>query len=334
MKISIIVPVYNVEGYMRKCINSILNQTIENIEIILVNDGSKDKSGDICDEYKKKDDRVVVIHKENGGLSSARNAGLEIATGELIGFVDSDDWIEPDYFEILYEGIIKNNADISVMQLKYVTNHQKIEFNTEMKEEWLEFTRHKAMESFIANNFIASNFIQYSACNKLYRSNLFEGIRYPEGMLMEDKATTYKLIHKANLVVVNLSKKYHYYLRSDSIMQSEFNKKKFDSLDIHMKQIEFVDVNYPKFYGLIRARYAYEAFRLLLIMIRSNYSEKEDLERCLRVIKDNIRYVMKEKRAGLHHKIYVTLFYLFPKVVIQSSKSKLASSILKKARIA
>jgi glycosyltransferase involved in cell wall biosynthesis len=329
MKISIIVPVYNVEGYLRKCVNSILNQTIKNIEVILVNDGSKDNSGDICDEYKKKDSRVVVIHKENGGLSSARNAGLEIATGELIGFIDSDDWIEPDYFQILYEGLIKNNADISVMKLRYVTNHEKIEFNTEKKEEWVELTRHKAIESFFSNNFIEN-----SACNKLYRSNLFEGIRYPEGMLMEDKATTYKLIHKANLVVVNLSKKYHYYLRNDSIMQCEFNKRKFHSLEIHMEQIKFIDVNYPEFYGLIRARYAYEAFRLLLMMIRSNYSEKGDLERCLKVIKDNIKYVIKEKRLGLHHKIYITLFYLFPKVVVKASKSKLASSILKKARIA
>jgi len=328
MKISIIVPVYNVEPYLMKCVNSILNQTLENIEIILVNDGSKDKSGDICDEYKKKDNRVVVIHKENGGLSSARNAGLEIAAGELIGFIDGDDWIETDYFEILYDGIKNHNADISVMHLTKVANHEKIEFKTKRKEEWVEFTCYKAMESFFADDFIG-----YSACNKLYRSNLFEGIKYPEGMLMEDKATTYKLIHKTNLVVVNLSEKYHYYLRSDGIMQSKFNRKKFDSLEIHREQIVFVDENYPEFYGLIRARYAYEAFRLLLMMIRSNHSVKSDFHRCLKIIKDNIRYVIKEKRIGPHHKIYVALFYLFPKIVVISAKSKLASKLLKKMRI-
>lgn len=329
MKISIIVPVYNVESYLRKCINSILNQTTENIEIILVNDGSTDKSGDICDEYKKKDDRVVVIYKENGGLSSARNVGLEIATGDLIGFIDSDDWIELDYFEILYDGIIKYNTDISVMHLIKVTNYEKIEFKTKRKEEWVKFTRDNAMESFFLDDFIG-----YSACNKLYRANLFENIRYPEGMLMEDKATTYKLIYKTNSVVVNSSRKYHYYLRNDSIMQCEFNRKKFDSLEIHMEQIEFVDRNYPEFHGLIRARYAYESFRLLLMMIRSNHSEKSDFERCLKVINDNVRYVMKEKRIGVHHKIYVLLFYLFPKGVVISAKSKLASHILKKMRIA
>lgn len=329
MKISIIVPVYNVENYLRKCINSILNQTIKDIEIILVNDGSKDKSGDICEEYKKKDDRVVVIHKENGGLSSARNAGLKIATGELINFIDSDDWIEPDYLEILYDGIIKCNADISVMHLTKVTQYEKIEFMTKRKEEWVKLTPHKAMESFFADNFIG-----YSACNKLYRSNLFEGITYPEGMIMEDKATTYKLIHKTNLLAVNLSEKYHYYLRNDSIMQSTFNRKKFDSLKIHLEQIEFVDEYYPEFYELIRARYAYESFRLLLMMIRSNYSEKSDVEQCLRIIRDNTQYVMKEKRIRLHHKIYVLLFYLFPKGVFICTKSKVASYILKKAGIA
>lgn len=329
MKISIIVPVYNVEYYLRRCIDSILNQTIKNTEIILINDGSQDRSGDICDEYKKKDNRVIVIHKENGGLSSARNAGLEIATGELVGFIDSDDWIEPDYYETLYNGIIKYNADISVMHFKIVTNYEKIQFATKVKEQWVGFHRHQAMESFFTDNFIGN-----SAWNKLYRSNLFKDIKYPEGMLMEDKATTYKLINKSNLVVVNSSRKYHYYLRNDSIMQSNFNRKKFDSLKIHMDQIEFVDRNYPEFYELIRARYAYEAFRLLLMMIRSNYSEKRDLESCLKIIKDNLKYVLKEKRMGIHHKAYILLFYLFPKAVLLFPKSKFVSYILKKMRIA
>lgn len=329
MKVSIIVPVYNVENYLKGCIDSILNQTIKNTEIILINDGSQDKSGDICDEYKKKDSRVIVIHKKNGGLSSARNAGLEIATGDLVGFIDSDDWLEPDYFETLYDGIIRYNAGISVMHFKIVTDYKKIQFITKKKDKWVQFNRHQAMESFFTDNFIEN-----SACNKLYRINLFESIRYPEGMLMEDKATTYKLINKSNIVVVNSSQKYHYFLRNESIMQSIFNRKKFDMLQVHMEQIKFVDRNYPEFYGLIRAGYAYEAFRLLLMMIRSNYSEKSDLERCIKIITDNIMYVLKEKRMGIHHKVYILLFYLFPKAVLLFSKSKFVSYILKKMRIA
>lgn len=329
MKISIIVPVYNVEAYLGKCIDSILNQTFKDIEVILVNDGSKDKSGDICEAYKSKDSRIVVIHKENGGLSSARNSGLEVATGELVGFVDSDDWIEPDYYEILCDGIEKLNADISVMHLFKVIRYEKIEFLSSKKEGWTLLNHRDALERFFSDDFIG-----YSACNKLYKRNLFEGVRYPEGMLMEDKATTYKLIHKANSVVVNLSRKYHYYLRNDSIMQSEFNRKKFDSLVTHVEQIEFVDRYYPEFYEVIRARYAYEAFRLLLMMIRSNYSEKPDFDRCLKIINNNIVYVVKEKRIGIHHKIYLLLFYFMPWIVYKSSKSRIASSILKKMRIA
>lgn len=329
MKISIIVPIYNVEAYLKKCIDSILNQTMENIEIILVDDGSKDKSGEICDEYKQKDDRIAVIHKKNGGLSSARNAGLKIATGELIGFIDSDDWIEPDYFHILYDGMMAYKADISVMHYTKVTNYNEIEFITKKKAGWVSFNRQNAMESFITGDFIG-----YSACNKLYRRTLFDGICYPEGMLMEDKATTYKLIHKANSVVVNESGKYHYYLRNDSIMQSQFNRKKFDSLVIHMEQIDFIDKNYPEFYGVIRARYAYEAFRLLLMMIKSNYSEKSDFDLCIKIIKDNIRHVIREKGIGVHRIIYLLIIYLFPESAYKLSRSKLASKVLKKMKIA
>lgn len=329
MIISVIVPVYNVEDYLGKCISSILNQTLKNIEVILVNDGSKDKSGYICEEYKKKDDRIVVIHKENGGLSSARNAGLEIATGELVGFVDSDDWIEPDYFEILYDGIEKLNADISVMHLSNIMSYEKIEFLSNKKKGWTLLNRHDALERFFSDDFIG-----YSACNKLYRKSLFEGIRYPEGVLMEDKATTYKLIHKANSIIVNSSKKYHYYLRTDGIMQSEFHKKKFDLLQVHLEQIEFVDRNYPEFYGLIRSRYAYEALRLLLMMIKSNYSDKFDMERCLKIIRDNVVHVMKDKRIVFPRKAYILLFYLFPRIITMSAKSRLASRILKKMGIA
>ena len=111
--ISVIVPVYNVEKYLVQCINSILNQTIKNLEIILVDDGSLDNSGKICDEFSKKDDRIVAIHKENNGLSSARNAGLEIANGNYIGFVDSDDWLDEHMYEILLKLIKENNSDIS-----------------------------------------------------------------------------------------------------------------------------------------------------------------------------------------------------------------------------
>ena len=121
--ISIIVPVYNVEQYLDDCLISIINQTYKNIEIILIDDGSTDKSGKICDEYAKKDSRIIVIHKENGGVSSARNAGLRIAKGAYIGFVDPDDWIAEDMYEVLYSNAKKYDADVSVCKYKIVKNN-------------------------------------------------------------------------------------------------------------------------------------------------------------------------------------------------------------------
>lgn len=127
--ISIIVPVYNVEQYLDDCLISIINQTYKNLEIILIDDGSTDKSGKICDEYAKKDSRIIVIHKENGGVSSARNAGLRIAKGAYIGFVDPDDWIAEDMYEVLYSNAKKYDADVSVCKYKIVKNRRKDNLN-------------------------------------------------------------------------------------------------------------------------------------------------------------------------------------------------------------
>ena len=136
--VSIIVPVYNVEKYLERCLDSLINQTLKDIEIILVDDGSTDDSGNICDKYAKKDKRIKVIHKENGGLSDARNIGLSIANGRYLQFVDSDDFIHKQMIEILYNTIINNNADISICDFDKVYENTKIKYNT--KEISLNFT--------------------------------------------------------------------------------------------------------------------------------------------------------------------------------------------------
>ncbi len=162
MKISVVVPVYNVEKYLIKCVLSIINQTYRNLEIILVNDGSTDKSSKLCNELKVRDNRIKVIHKKNGGLSSARNVGLNMATGKLISFIDSDDWIEPNFIEILYNGIVLHNADISTVQFSKVKDFKKIEFFSETRSKWMVFSKTEAMEVLFT-----SNLIGYSAVNKL-----------------------------------------------------------------------------------------------------------------------------------------------------------------------
>ncbi|EHF1123710.1 glycosyltransferase family 2 protein, partial [Enterococcus faecalis] len=204
--VSVVIPVYNVEKYVEKCLDSVINQTYQNLEIIIVNDGSTDNSLSVCQKKKLSDSRIKLINKENGGLSSARNAGIECAQGEFICFIDSDDWIELDYIEVLLNGMENTNVDISVIQMIKVKDFNKIAFQSESQTKWDIFERETAMRELFS-----SNLIGYSANNKLYRISLFKSIRYPEGMLMEDKGTTYRLIDSSTKVAVNGSTKYHYY---------------------------------------------------------------------------------------------------------------------------
>ncbi|EGO9187936.1 glycosyltransferase family 2 protein, partial [Enterococcus faecalis] len=193
--VSVVIPVYNVEKYVEKCLDSVINQTYQNLEIIIVNDGSTDNSLSVCQKKKLSDSRIKLINKENGGLSSARNAGIECAQGEFICFIDSDDWIELDYIEVLLNGMENTNVDISVIQMIKVKDFNKIAFQSESQTKWDIFERETAMRELFS-----SNLIGYSANNKLYRISLFKSIRYPEGMLMEDKGTTYRLIDSSTKV--------------------------------------------------------------------------------------------------------------------------------------
>ena len=179
-KISVIVPAYNVEDYLENCLESISNQTHSNIEIIVVDDGSPDRSGEIAEEYKKKDTRLKVIHQMNGGLSAARNTGLESATGDFVCFIDSDDWIEPDYLELLYVGTQTYEADISVLKIKKITNLDQLKEHTIVERKWEILDREQAMKNLFINNKIG-----YSANNKLFNKNLFDNLRFPVGKLME-----------------------------------------------------------------------------------------------------------------------------------------------------
>ncbi|EKO5748950.1 glycosyltransferase family 2 protein, partial [Enterococcus faecalis] len=248
--VSVVIPVYNVEKYVEKCLDSVINQTYQNLEIIIVNDGSTDNSLSVCQKKKLSDSRIKLINKENGGLSSARNAGIECAQGEFICFIDSDDWIELDYIEVLLNGMENTNVDISVIQMIKVKDFNKIAFQSESQTKWDIFERETAMRELFS-----SNLIGYSANNKLYRISLFKSIRYPEGMLMEDKGTTYRLIDSSTKVAVNGSTKYHYYLRDNSILRTDFNQKNFDSFIIHEEILNFMDEHYPSISPKVKSRY-------------------------------------------------------------------------------
>lgn len=218
--ISIVVPVYQVEPYLKRSIESILRQTYQNIEIILVSDFAPDQCGRICDDFAKKDQRVKVIHKEHGGLSAARNAGLDIVSGEYIGFVDSDDWIEPDMYEYLINGIKKTNADISICSFweehSYTARVVGTKANTLLD-------RSEAIRDLVTTNGITN-----TVWNKLYHRSLFDEIRFPEGRLSEDSATTYRIFAKADTICILTDPKYHYFINPKGLMRAKNLNRELD----------------------------------------------------------------------------------------------------------
>lgn len=254
--ISIIVPVYNVESYLERCINSILNQTYKNLEIVIVNDGSTDQSGMICNRLSKQDSRIKIIHKENGGLSDARNAGLEIASGDFIGFVDSDDWIESDMYECLYDLLCRYNADIAICGSNSVDSEGKVvgvgKFPKKVVgyEDVVVFEDEKIMEAHLEK----TNDINSGVWNKLYRKNIVHGIRFPKSKLYEDVFTMYKYLNRAKKVVKTRTHKYNYYQRDDSICRKSFTIKNFDSVQANNERYEFIKANYPNLESMARER--------------------------------------------------------------------------------
>lgn len=237
--ISIIVPVYNVEKYLERCINSITNQTYKNIEIILVDDGSKDNSGKMCDELKQKDTRIKVIHKENGGLSDARNAGLKIASGEYVGFVDSDDYIENDMFETMYNLTQKYNSDISIVSFYELYKGKVIGVRDSKNLE--ELDKIEAIKELLIDTKIQSY-----AWNKLFKKELFEGIEFPTNKNFEDIATTLLLFERANKVVLLEEPKYYYVRRDDSIVGTRNYKTYKDYLEVIYNKYFYLDGKYKE----------------------------------------------------------------------------------------
>ena len=233
-EISVIVPVYKVEKYLCRCIDSILAQTFTDFELILVDDGSPDKCGEICEEYAKKDQRVHVIHQENGGLSAARNTGIDWAfansDSEWITFIDSDDWVHLEYLELLYKTATVLKVKISI------TGFEVVEAENQMVEgvQVATFQQYKPDAFWLHNRETAT-----IACAKLYFRELLRNIRYPLGKINEDEFTTYKLLFACEEIAFISPKLYFYRQRSGSIMKSEWTIKRLDAIDAFKEQFEY-----------------------------------------------------------------------------------------------
>lgn len=209
LKITVIIPVYNVALYLRRCLDSVLQQTYPYLEIIVVDDGSTDGCGAICDEYACQDQRVIVIHQDNQGLSAARNAALEIMSGELVGFVDSDDWLDTDFYETMVQKMMETQADIVVMGYKIVYQKESIPYKGYVGSwHYQTFEALKALECAGLGHIV---------WNKLYKRELWQHVRFPNGRVFEDVLTTWQTFIQARLIVSMDGYKYHHIIRKSSI---------------------------------------------------------------------------------------------------------------------
>ena len=238
--ISVIVPVYRVEEYLERCVESILSQTYENLEVILVDDGSPDRCPAICDAYAGKDARVKVIHQENKGLSGARNAGIELAAGEYLAFVDSDDYVSPHFIEALYQLLQETGCAIGQCRFSYVKGEKLTE---EGDSAFCIYRGESLMEQLYGPEEKATYFVV--AWNKLYRAELFKktGIRYPEGRIHEDEATPYRLFHEARKMAFLDKAMYGYYTENGGSITSVFSAKRLQWLTAQEERIAFYKKN-------------------------------------------------------------------------------------------
>ncbi len=274
--ISVVVPIYNVEEFLEKCVDSILSQSYSNLEIILVNDGSKDNCLKICRDYELKDSRIVVIDKENGGLSSARNAGIDKATGKYIMFIDSDDYIEKTTVEKLYNNISSNGADISICNFFYSYKNENIRnnaiLNTTIDDE--------SKFSYLYGKYSLQTIISW---NKLYKRELFNEIRYPDGLIHEDQYIICDLLDKSKKINYMTDEFLYYYVQRDNSIMSTFNINRFDVIKGLNRRIEFFE---SKKYDMLINRTKVEKIQLLYQLLKE--SKKGTVE-------DKNKYIIKSE---------------------------------------
>lgn len=258
-KISIIIPIYKVEKYLDKCVESVVNQTYKNLEIILVDDGSPDNCPKMCDEWAKKDKRIKVIHKENGGLSDARNKGLDIATGDHIMFLDSDDYVSTQICEKLLDLSLKNNADISMCDLLSFYEDEDLPI-VNANYETIVLNRAQIIEQIYKPTL---NLLMVAVA-KLYKKEVLKNIRYPIGRLHEDEFVIHRVIYEANNFAYTTEKLYYYLKRRESITAVKKQKNITDVLEAFKNRYDFLNEKFPEnknrnnlFYiGMLRAVYA------------------------------------------------------------------------------
>lgn len=312
--ISIIIPIYNSEKYLNRCIDSILNQTYSNLEIILIDDGSTDNSLKICEEYLNIDNRIKIKHKKNEGTASARNMGLNMAKGEWIAFVDSDDYIEKDMYEKLYKNAIKNNAEISTCTLKYKTIEGNIifPFKDELKMETINNSV-DLMRQMYCSDYM--NSLCVCMCTKIYKRYIFKNIKFIDGIYEDDEISARILINNYKTAIIN-KPLYIYTQNLNSITNSEFSLKNLNFLNILIKRIELFSLNGYK-------ELKYQTFELYFNMLIEYYikSRKNNfniyLNKYISFGRRNITNILFNRYISLKSKTRFIIFLFNKKIYIK-----------------
>ncbi|VEG71540.1 hyaluronan synthase [[Pasteurella] aerogenes] len=302
--ISIVIPVYNVKDYLEKCFESVINQTYKNIEVILVNDGSTDGSGELCDDLALKDPRVVVYHKENGGLSSARNLGIDKAKGNYIGFIDSDDYIDLDMYDLLYRNIKNDNADIAMCGLYniHATAQQSQEKNIQ----------HFVVEPERAIQIVLdAKLTSVTAVNKLYKKELFNDLKYEVGRTSEDAFIIVKLLDKCNRISITNERKYYYFHRTGSITKQSFSIKTLDVIDAYKQNLNIIKKKYPRIIDSAKRRLCWSYFYVLDSLVISDrfLSERKLVADLTQELKKYNKLILTSPNFRINRKLMFLALY-------------------------
>ena len=298
--LTIIVPVYNTEKYLKQCLSSLCSQTYGNIEILVVDDGSNDSSAAICDEFAEKDPRVVVIHKDNGGVAMARNVALSKAKGDYFMFVDSDDWVVPDFCECALSQLLENNVRLLVFGHKgvYEVPGKAPVIKIFKVKNPIRMTASQAMRYVLGGNTVY-NYM----CNKIYDRKLFDGIEFPVGRVFEDNDVTYRVVHRAGDIFIS-DKVLYYYRRQETSISYHWNKPKSikDRFQIWRQRLEFLKVHYPEHVDLQIVRLAYEGLSAYTFCKGDEY--KDFRNEVKDFLKENKACVLKNSKS-----VFFLLYY-------------------------
>lgn len=316
--ISVIVPVYNIENYVNRCVESIVNQTYKNLEIILVDDGSSDKSACICDEWKARDTRIKVIHKRNGGLSDARNAGIKSANGIYYSFVDGDDMLDSQMIEKLYDALIMGNADISMCRMEKIEQSKRY-----VTRNFIDNSINRIeLDGVEAIGLLLREKIDCSACLKLYKKEMFSDLEFPYGKTNEDFAVMYKLFYKTKKIIYISDILYYYFFRENSITSSFFSEKQFDKIDNCIEMLEYIKITIPEkkeeAYYYLQKQSLYLLKTLCITGLKKEYRNRYKQLRS--ILKENSIRIIKSKWFSLKEKMMIISITWFPRLYELQSK--------------